>query len=141
MISHVTVGISDLDRALAFYRPVLAELGLTQKFVEPENGWAGWVSPQAPRPLFLITRPFNGQPHAVGNGQMVALMADTRATVHRAYAVALAHGAVCEGPPGPRPHYTPDYYGAYFRDVDGNKLCVVCHAPDVTPSLENTPSA
>ena len=141
MISHVTVGISDLDRALGFYGPVLAELGLVQKFAEPENGWAGWVSPQAPRPLFLITRPFNGQPHAVGNGQMVALMADTRAMVDRAYAVALALGAVCEGPPGPRPHYTPDYYGAYFRDLDGNKLCAVCHAPPLTPSSENTPSA
>jgi lactoylglutathione lyase len=141
VISHVTVGISDLERALAFYKPVLAELGLHLKFVELENQWAGWMSPGAPRPLFLITKPFNGLPHAAGNGQMVALMADTRAMVDRVYAVALAHSAVCEGPPGPRPHYTPDYYGAYFRDLDGNKLCVVCHAPQFMPSSESTPSA
>lgn len=141
MISHVTVGISDLDRALAFYGPVLAELGLIQKFVEPENGWAGWVSPQAPRPLFLITRPFNGEAHAVGNGQMVALQAQSRDVVDSTYAVAMALGAECEGPPGLRPHYTPDYYGAYFRDLDGNKLCVVCHQPEIRLSSENTLSA
>ena len=45
---------------------------------------------------------------------------------------ALSHGATCEGHPGLRPHYHPDYYGAYFRDLDGNKICVVCHLPEFT---------
>jgi len=141
VISHVTLGIADFDRAMAFYSAVLPELGLVLKFSEPEKAWAGWVAPGAPRPLFLITKPFDGQPHAVGNGQMVALLAATRAMVDKTYAAAMASGAHCEGPPGLRPHYTPDYYGAYFRDLDGNKLCVVCDQPEVTPSSENTPSA
>ena len=42
----------------------------------------------------------------------------------------LALGAVCEGPPGLRPQYHANYYGAYFRDLDGNKLCVCCHAEE-----------
>ncbi|OXH86721.1 glyoxalase, partial [Burkholderia multivorans] len=53
----------------------------------------------------------------------------TRAHVDRCHALALQHGGTCEGPPGLRPHYHRDYYGAYFRDPDGNKLCVVCHRP------------
>jgi lactoylglutathione lyase len=67
-----------------------------------------------------------GRPEA-GNGQMVALLAATRAQVDAAHALALAHGGRCEGPPGLRPHYHANYYGAYFRDPDGNKLCVACH--------------
>jgi catechol 2,3-dioxygenase-like lactoylglutathione lyase family enzyme len=47
--------------------------------------------------------------------------------VDRAHALALAHGGSCAGAPGLRPAYHADYYGAYFRDPDGNKLCVVCH--------------
>ena len=43
-------------------------------------------------------------------------------------ALALAQGGSCEGAPGVRAHYHAHYYGAYFRDPDGNKLCVVCHA-------------
>ena len=54
----------------------------------------------------------------------------SRAQVDRSYQVALALGAVCEGPPGLRPQYHANYYGAYFRDLDGNKLCVCCHAEE-----------
>ena len=46
---------------------------------------------------------------------------------------ALAHGARCEGPPGLRPEYHAHYYGAYFRDSEGNKLCVACHTPAELP--------
>jgi catechol 2,3-dioxygenase-like lactoylglutathione lyase family enzyme len=130
VISHINIGISDFDRARAFYAQVLPELGLVLKFSEPENAWAGWVSPRAPRPLLLISRPFDGQPHQPGNGQMLALQADSRAVVDRAFAAAIAAGAVSEGAPGLRPHYHPHYYGAYFRDPDGNKLCVCCHAAE-----------
>ena len=71
----------------------------------------------------------NGAPHAPGNGQMTAFLAATRAEVDAAHAAALAHGGRCAGPPGPRPHHHADYYGAYFRDPDGNKLAVACHLP------------
>ena len=127
MISHVFIGVSDFERALDFYSRVLGELGLVLKFSEPEKPWAGWMSPLAARPLLLIGAPYNGEAASPGNGQMVALLAPTREAVDRAYAVALANGASCEGAPGLRVHYHPDYYGAYFRDADGNKIGVCCH--------------
>ncbi len=141
MISHINIGITDFGRAYAFYCAVLPELGLVLKFSEPENFWAGWVSPQAPRPLLLIAQPFDGKPHQAGNGQMLALQADSRGVVDRVYAAAMSAGATSEGAPGLRPHYHPNYYGAYFRDLDGNKLCVVCHKAEVKPSSENKLSA
>ena len=100
-----------------------------RRFCEPDRPWAGWQSSPDPRPLLLIGRPYDGQPHQPGNGQMVAFMARDRATVDRAHAVALAHGGTNEGVPGPRPEYHEHYYGAYFRDPDGNKLCVACPTP------------
>lgn len=127
MISHTTVGITDFERAFAFYSDVLGTLGLVLKFSEPDKPWAGWMAPGQARPLFLIARPFDGQPHVPGNGQMVALLASSRAKVDACYAAAMARGARCEGTPGLRPHYHANYYGAYFRDLDGNKLCVCCH--------------
>jgi lactoylglutathione lyase len=130
MYSHVMLGVSDFDRALAFYRQVLPALGLSERFCERERPWAGWQPAEGGRPLFLIGRPYDGQAHAPGNGQMVAFLAPDRATVRAAHALALAHGGRCEGPPGLRPEYHPHYYGAYFRDSEGNKLCVACHEPE-----------
>ena len=82
------------------------------------------------RPLFLIGTPYDRQSHQAGNGQMVAFGAADRATVDRAYQAALANGGTSEGPPGLRPEYHANYYGAYFRDPEGNKLCVACHAAE-----------
>ena len=130
MFSHICVGISDFERALAFYQPVMAALGATPRFCEPQRPWAGWQSAPGPRPLFIITRPFDQQAAAPGNGAMVAFVAARRAVVDHVHALALAHGGRCEGAPGLRPEYHAHYYGAYFRDPDGNKLCVACHTPE-----------
>lgn len=127
MISHVFMGISDFGRAFAFYAPLMDSLGLVLKLSDPAKPWALWMSPSAPRPLFGIGLPFDGAPHDPGNGQMTALLAPTRAAVDAAHASALAHGGTCEGAPGLRPHYHANYYGAYVRDPDGNKLCICCH--------------
>lgn len=127
MFSHICVGTNDFERARAFYAAVFAVLGHPLRFSEPDNGAAAWQPKNADRPLFFLTRPFDGAPASVGNGQMTALLAQSRAEVDRCHAVALANGATCEGPPGLRPHYHADYYGAYARDPDGNKLCVCCH--------------
>lgn len=127
MLSHVFVGVNDFERAFRFYCALMQPLGLRLKFCETDKPWAGWEAADAPRPLFLIGRPFDGQPAAPGNGQMLALLAPGRAAVERAHAAALAHGGTCEGPPGLRPHYHADYFGAYFRDPEGNKLGVCCH--------------
>lgn len=127
MISHVFLGVGDFERGFRFHSAVMAALGLPLRFRDDARPWAGWQPAAGDRPLFLIGRPFDGQPAACGNGQMVALLAPTRAAVDAAHAAALAHGGSCEGPPGLRPEYHPNYYGAYFRDPDGNKLCVCCH--------------
>ncbi|MDP9107955.1 MAG: VOC family protein [Pseudomonadota bacterium] len=129
MFSHVMVGVTDFERALGFYKPVLDRLGVQFRFQEDERAWAGWQSSPDPRPLFLIGRPFDRRAHQAGNGQMVAFLAHTRGEVDQVHALALAHGGTCEGAPGLRPDYHANYYGAYFRDPDGNQLCVVCHQP------------
>ena|ERR1700743_2803621 len=130
MISHITIGIGNFERALAFYSALMAPLDHVLKFSDPRIGWAGWKSKDADRPLFIIGAPYDGQAAAPGNGQMIALLAPSRKAVEDCHAAAIAHGGVCEGPPGLRPHYHPDYFGAYFRDPDGNKLCVCCHQPE-----------
>ena len=128
MFSHVFVGVSDFDRALHFYQSLMECLGHPQRFCERSRPWAGWqTSAEQARPLFLIGSPYNQQDHAVGNGQMVAFMVNTRAAVDEVYALALSLGGTCEGAPGLRPEYHAQYYGAYFRDPDGNKIGVVCH--------------
>ncbi|GJH36666.1 VOC family protein [Paraburkholderia hospita] len=127
MLSHVFIGVNDFERAFAFYSAVLAELGLALKFREDDRPWAGWMKPGVARPLFLVGKPFDGEAAVAGNGHMVALLAADRLMVDRVHTTALAHGAACEGPPGLRPEYHANYYGAYFRDLDGNKLCVCCH--------------
>ena len=129
MFSHIFVGVSDFDRALAFYNPLMSVLGIKPRFCERERPWAGWQSSPGPRPLFLIGAPHDKAAHERGNGQMVAFLAESRALVDKAYAVALSNGGMSEGAPGLRPDYYEHYYGAYFRDPDGNKLCVVCHLP------------
>jgi catechol 2,3-dioxygenase-like lactoylglutathione lyase family enzyme len=127
MLSHVHVGVTDFPRAFAFYQGVMEELGFVLKFSEPETPWAGWMRSGSDRPLFLIGHPYNGERATVGNGMMVALLAPNRAAVDRCYARAIAAGAQDEGRPGLRPRYHSNYYGGYFRDLDGNKLCVCCH--------------
>jgi len=130
VFSHIFVGVRDFDRAMAFYKPLMDALGMQLRFVERERPWAGWQLSQESRPLFLVGYPFNKELHQPGNGQMVAFLAKSRAQVNAVYAVALANGGTCEGHPSLRPEYHVDYYGAYFRDPDGNKLCVACHKPE-----------
>jgi catechol 2,3-dioxygenase-like lactoylglutathione lyase family enzyme len=132
MFSHAMVGVNNFDRSVAFYKPVMDALGIELRFQEPEHPWAGWQSSPGPRPLFLIGRPHNGQAHDPGNGQMLAFLARSREQVDLVYALALQQGGSCEGQPGLRPQYHANYYGAYFRDPDGNKLCVVCHEAEAS---------
>jgi catechol 2,3-dioxygenase-like lactoylglutathione lyase family enzyme len=127
VFSHIFVGITDFDRALAFYRPVMAALGIPERFCDRDRPWAGWQTPGTVRPLFLVGAPYEGEARP-GNGPMVAFTAADRATVEEVHRLALALGGTTEGAPGLRPQYHAHYFGAYFRDPDGNKLCVVCHS-------------
>ena len=130
MFSHIFMSVSNFERAFAFYDALMQSLGNELRFCEPEKPWAGWHSEGRARPFFVICKPYDGQPHDPGNGQMVAFMAESRERVRSAHQAALAHGGKCEGLPGLRPQYHANYYGAYFRDPDSNKLCVACHVAE-----------
>ncbi|CAM4031926.1 VOC family protein [Bordetella muralis] len=129
MFSHVFIGVTDFERAMRFYDRLFSVLDIKRRFYDPEVPRVGWNPASGGRPYFVISKPFNG-PHDVGNGQMTAFLASSREQVRQAYTIALAEGGTDEGEPGLRPQYHPDYFGAYFRDPDGNKLCVVCHQPE-----------
>lgn len=120
MFSHVTIGTNDLDRASAFYDAALAPLGI-ERAPSKYRAWAAWRRPGEAATLW-VGRPYDGQPAGRGNGWMAAFAAPSRAAVDAAHAAALAAGGRDEGAPGPRPQFAPDYYGAYVRDPDGNKL-------------------
>jgi catechol 2,3-dioxygenase-like lactoylglutathione lyase family enzyme len=120
MISHVTIGTKDLYRAVAFYDAALVPLGI-ERVPSKYKSWAAWRRPGEAATLW-VGRPYNGLPASWGNGWMAAFAAPSRAAVDAAHAAAIAAGGFDEGAPGPRPHFAPDYYGAYVRDPDGNKL-------------------
>src|SRR4051794_18258848 len=124
MYSHMTIGANDLARARGFYDAVLAPLGLEVRF--SGGGIIGWGLPGG-RPQFLVVRPFDNAAPSVGNGSMIALLASKRSLVDACHAAAMEQGGTDEGGAGPRPHYHDYYYGAYFRDLDGNKICIVSH--------------
>lgn len=129
MFSHITLGTRDLARAKAFYDAILPLIGYPMQHDESEHGTYGYGSAAMGTPSFWILLPFNREPATVGNGVTVAFAVERRALVDQFHAAALAAGGTCEGLPGLRPHYHADYYGAYVRDLDGNKLCCTCHLP------------
>ena len=127
MFSHITVGTNDLERATAFYDAVLAQLGFQQRAVIPDGGppSACWIAPQATLPRFYVYSPFDRRPAAAGNGGMVAFLAPSPEAVDAGYAAGISSGGIDEGAPGTRVQYGTDYYGAYLRDPDGNKVHLV----------------
>ena len=118
MIGYTTLGTNDLARARSFYDAVLAPLGGRRTLSYERSQYYG--SPERGA-MLGVTLPFDGQPATSGNGWMVALTAASPEAVDQVHAAAMAAGATCEGPPGQR---MDNFYGAYFRDLDGNKVCV-----------------
>ena len=132
MFTYVCLGTNDLKRAVRFYDATLNALGLSRCDTSDESEWEGWVGwgtydEQGQREIALwLCQPFDGQPATFGNGTMVALQAFTWQQVQAFHAAALSHGGKSEGEPGLRPQYNADFYAAYVRDPDGNKLAAVC---------------
>lgn len=132
MLSYVYFGTNDLARAISFYNAALAPLGM-QRCVTNDPEWdrssAGWGTYEKgglEELALWIGLPFDQQPATVGNGSMVALRARSWQAVDDFHAAALAQGGSCDGPPGLRLKYSPDFYAAYVRDPNGNKLAAVC---------------
>jgi catechol 2,3-dioxygenase-like lactoylglutathione lyase family enzyme len=120
MIGYVTVGTNDFRRALGFYDQLMAELG-AKRSMDYET-FVSWSQGKG-KPGFALAIPFDKKQATVGNGCMVAFEVDKPERVDALYRKALALGATDEGPPGDR---GDGYYGAYFRDLDGNKLNFHC---------------
>jgi len=119
---YLTIGISDLARAAAFYDAALGALGLVRLRTEADE--VGYGAPGG-RCALWATRPHDGKPATVGNGSMPALVAVDEAAVRAFHAAGLAAGGTDEGAPGYRP-YGPSFYACYLRDPDGNKISAVC---------------
>lgn len=132
MISYVTFGANDLDRAKAFYTAFLTDLGygleishegLSFALPDPVDG-----PPIAPE--FYIKPTFDGAPATAGNGTMVAFEARDQAQVRALHAAAVAAGGINEGAPGFRAAYGPRFFVGYLRDPDGNKIALFSSHPD-----------
>ena len=120
-IGYVTIGALDVAAALPFYDAVLGAIGYHRAFLD--GGWAGYGPKDGDANTFICP-PFDGEAARPGNGIMVAFLAPSKEAVHAAHAAALANGGVDEGAPGPRPADSTSFYGAYVRDLTGNKLCI-----------------
>ena len=117
MLGHVSLGTNDPARAAAFYDAVLAVLGMRKLYEDDRSIYYG-----ASMSIFGVEKPADGKPASVGNGVHVAFAAGSRGQVDEFYRVALAHGGSDAGAPGLRPEYDANYYAAFVRDPDGNKI-------------------
>lgn len=117
MIGYVTLGTNDFEKATAFYDAVLAELGGKRRFASDRMQFYGADG----RTMLAVCKPYDGKAATAGNGTMIALAAPSRELVDKTYAKAISLGAKDEGASGVR---MGNFYGAYFRDLDGNKICV-----------------
>ncbi len=120
MIGYVSLGTNNLPAAAAFYDQLFAEIG-AKRMWEFERG-IGWGAAEN-APQLSILKPYDGNAASVGNGVMVAFSVDAKEKVERVYNKALVLGAKDEGAVGFR---GDNFYAGYFRDLDGDKLCVYC---------------
>lgn len=122
MIGYVTLGSNDLSKALPFYDALFAVMGVKPVFDHPRGGRMYGKNPG--KFDFGINSPFDGNAASVGNGVMIAMEGDSHDQIRAVHAKALELGGTCEGEPGWR---GPEggFFGAYFRDLDGNKLCAI----------------
>jgi catechol 2,3-dioxygenase-like lactoylglutathione lyase family enzyme len=127
-IDHVSVGVSNITRSKAFYDAALAPLGMSAVMpVEIGGNLVGVGYGKPGKPSFWIQFPINGQAASMGNGVHIAFHAEDRAAVDAFYLAAMEHGGIEDGRPGLRSEYHPDYYGAFVRDPDGNKIEACAH--------------
>jgi catechol 2,3-dioxygenase-like lactoylglutathione lyase family enzyme len=122
MIHHVSVGTNDIKRAKAFYDPLMSLIGF--RLLKHSDKAAHYGASDI---VFSLETPTDGRPATAGNGVHVAFQAPDRETVRRFHETALANGGADEGAPGIRENYNANYYGAFVRDLDGNKIEAVTY--------------
>jgi catechol 2,3-dioxygenase-like lactoylglutathione lyase family enzyme len=124
MLAVARYGTRDLERAKGFYDAIAEMLGARRIIDRPEV--VAYKGPDGG--MFLVGLPLAGEA-TVGNGTQMGFAAKSRAQVDAIHAKALELGGTCEGPPGIRGSDPNGFYGAYFRDLDGNKLLVSRFGP------------
>lgn len=127
IIDHIGLSVADYDKAKAFYAAALAplDIGLVMEVGPEQTGGqfaAAGFGRQGKPEFWISTGGASSRMH-------IAMKAADRTTVDAFYAAALAAGATDNGPPGLRPEYHPDYYGAFVNDPEGHNLEAVCHEP------------
>ena len=128
MLDHVGFAVADAERSKRFYEQALAPLGITLIMTAtPDQTEAGGTAHgfgSDGKPFFWV-----GDNERVGEGTHIAFGASSRTDVDAFYAAAIAAGGKDNGAPGLRPHYHPNYYGAFVLDPDGTNIEAVCHRP------------
>ena len=121
MLGYVTLGSNDLPRARNFYDSLMPVIG-AGRIMEFGDNFTMYGTGMG-KPGLAVCKPYDGNSATSGNGTMAAIVVDSRAKVDAIHARALELGGTCEGPPGLRSDECDQaVYGAYFRDLDGNKL-------------------
>ena len=121
MFSFVTLGTNNLEKGKNFYNELLSLIGIV--LVEEDDRYVGYGKKESQIIEFYLMKPHNKQEATFGNGTMITFTADSKENVINIYNLALKLGGKDEGKPGPR--HEEDFY-AYFRDLDGNKICIYC---------------
>jgi catechol 2,3-dioxygenase-like lactoylglutathione lyase family enzyme len=136
MLHHLSLGVTDIERAAGFYDAILAPLGYVRVWSDLRPGQSGQAVGYGThgggdRLALKQKRNTRGaNPQAATPGFHLAFAAPSPAAVRAFHTAALAHGGRDNGAPGPRPRYGPGYYAAFVVDPDGHRLEAVCEAPD-----------
>jgi catechol 2,3-dioxygenase-like lactoylglutathione lyase family enzyme len=129
MLDHVGFAVSDITRSRAFYENVLATLGLALiKEYGPDRTESGGTALGFGKDGFSFF--WIGDNERPGEGTHIAFRVESRAAVKAFHEAALRAGGADNGAPGLRPHYHPNYYGAFVLDPDGINIEAVCHKPE-----------
>ena len=117
IISHVSLGTNNFQKAVEFYDGVMPTLGAA-RIMQVD----GAVAYGKKFPEFWVQTPENDEPAQIANGTHYGFVADSKEAVHAFWDKAIKMGATPDGEPGPRPHYGEPYYGCFLRDLDGHKI-------------------
>lgn len=117
ILSHVSIGTNDFERAARFYDAVLPTVGC-KRIMEH----AGAVAYGKVYPEFWVNTPINDRAASAGNGFHIAFIASSKREVDEFHRAAVEAGGTDEGAPGARPEYGAPYYGCFVRDPDGHKI-------------------